>query len=127
MKNRVKALGGVFFKSNDPAKLKEWYKNHLGIASEEWGTQFDWRYADQPDKTGMTVWSVMREESTYFAPSEQKFILNYIVDNLDELLATLKTEGITIFEKSEESEFGKFGWILDPEGRKIELWQPLQS
>ncbi len=120
---RVLGIGGIFFKSSDPDALKAWYHEHLGIAAETWGKQFFWRDADDAARTGSTTWSVMRQESDYFAPSGAAFMVNYIVEDLDGLLAALRAEGVTVLDATEPSEFGKFGWVLDPDGNKIELWQ----
>lgn len=117
--SRVTGIGGIFFRARDPAKLQAWYKNHLGIDVQDWGgTVFQW--AD--DAGGATVWSV--GDGQNFAPGTASFMINYRVSDLRQLLATLRAEGCEVLEKSEESEFGKFGWVIDPEGNKIELWEP---
>ena len=119
---RVTGIGGVFFSAQDPAKLQAWYKAHLGIDVQEWGgTAFLW--ADDPRSAqGSTVWSV--GTGSYFAPSKAPFMVNYRVADLHGLLKVLREEGCEVFEKVEESEFGMFGWVMDPEGNKVELWQP---
>jgi predicted enzyme related to lactoylglutathione lyase len=127
MKQRVKALGGIFFKSQDPSKLKKWYADHLGIDAGDWGAKFEWRWSDAPDKTGTTAWSIMKAESPYFDPSKQQFMINYIVEDLDALLTAFKSEGIEVLDQQESSDFGKFAWIMDPEGQKIELWEPAKK
>lgn len=122
---RVTGIGGIFFKASDPKALGAWYQRHLGIEVEDWGgCAFRWASEDNPGGTGTTVWSPFREDTTYFAPSNASFMINYRVDDLHALLAALRAEGCTVDEKTEESEFGKFGWVIDPEGNKIELWQP---
>lgn len=122
---RVTGIGGIFFKASDPKALGAWYQRHLGIEVEDWGgCAFRWASEDNPGGTGTTVWSPFREDTAYFAPSTASFMINYRVDDLHALLAALRAEGCTVDEKTEESEFGKFGWVIDPEGNKIELWQP---
>ncbi|MEO8274881.1 MAG: VOC family protein [Thermoanaerobaculia bacterium] len=123
--NRVSGIGGIFIKAKDPVALRDWYRVHLGIAIEEWGgAAFSWRSPGNPEGIGSTVWSIMPETSTYFAPSTSTFMVNYRVEDLDAVLAALRAEGCAVDEKSEATEFGKFGWVVDPEGNKIELWQP---
>lgn len=122
---RVTGIGGVFFKAKDPVRLAAWYRDHLGIPVEEWGgAVFPWASPENPDGVGTTVWSPFPESTGYFAPSTAAFMINYRVEDLRALLALLREEGCTVDEKVEESELGKFGWVLDPEGNRIELWQP---
>jgi predicted enzyme related to lactoylglutathione lyase len=122
---RVTGIGGVFFKANDAGKLRNWYRTHLGIEVAEWGgCQFSWRDSENPAGTGHTVWSISEQSSNYFAPSTAPFMINYRVADLHALLAALRREGCRVEDKVEESEFGKFGWVIDPEGNKVELWQP---
>ncbi len=122
---RVTGIGGVFFKASDPKNLKEWYSKHLGItASDESGTVFEWRTNGNTDQKGHTVWSVMPNTTKYFDPSKSSFMFNYRVENLAWLLEQLRKEGVKVDEKVEEYEYGKFGWIFDPGGNKIELWEP---
>jgi predicted enzyme related to lactoylglutathione lyase len=121
---KVTGIGGIFFKCDDPDKQKDWYNKHLGIQSESWGTQFFWRKDEKPEEKGYTVWSPFKKETPYFNPSEKSFMINYRVENLFALLDELKKQGIEPVGKPEESDFGKFAWIMDPEGNKIELWEP---
>lgn len=122
---RVTGIGGVFFKSKDPKALCEWYRKHLGLAVEEWGgVAFRWASEDNPGGIGSTIWSPFAADATYFAPSTEPFMVNYRVHDLHALLAALRAEGCAVDDKVEESEYGKFGWVMDPEGRRIELWQP---
>ena len=121
---RVTGIGGVFFKSKDPAKTKDWYDKHLGIESGEYGAGFKWRSEEKPDETGYTAWSVFDEDSDYFNPAKKPFMINYRVENLVELLKVLAEEGVEVVGKMEEYSYGKFGWIMDPDGNKIELWEP---
>jgi predicted enzyme related to lactoylglutathione lyase len=122
---RVTGIGGIFFKAKDAGALREWYSRHLGIDVEEWGgTAFQWQTPPNPSGVGTTVWGVFEESSTYFAPSTARFMINYRVTDLDEVLEALRAEGCDVAEAIEESEFGRFGWVMDPEGNRLELWQP---
>lgn len=122
---RVTGIGGIFIKAKDPAALREWYRRHLGIDVQEWGgAAFSWAGPDNPAGVGSTNWSIMKEESTYFAPSDSRFMVNYRVENLHALVKVLREEGCTVDDKVEESEFGKFAWVMDPENHRIELWEP---
>ncbi len=122
---RVLGIGGIFFKAKDADALRAWYQRHLGIDVQEWGgTSFPWHTPERPEPDGTTVWSIFEAESTYFAPSTAPFMINYRVENLRALLDTLRAEGCTVDDRVEESEFGAFGWVMDPEGNRIELWQP---
>lgn len=122
---RVTGIGGIFFKGSDVKALNEWYKNHLGIPLNDYGSgDFDWRDKDKPEILGKTAWSIFAKDTTYFNPSNQSFMINYRVENLDELLKTLREEGVKVEDKVEEYDYGKFAWIYDPDGNKIELWEP---
>jgi predicted enzyme related to lactoylglutathione lyase len=122
---RVTGIGGIFFKAKDPVALRDWYKRHLGLALEEWGgCAFRWASDANPQGTGTTIWSVAEDTSEHFAPSRAKFMINYRVDDLHALLAALRAEGCDVDAKVDESEYGKFGWVMDPEGNRVELWQP---
>ncbi len=125
MKNRVTGLGGFFFKTKDPEKIRDWYKDRLGLNTNPYGCTFWWK--DKEGKDCSTQWSPFKEDTKYFDPSEKQFMMNFRVEDLEGLLATLKQEGVTIVGEMEEYEYGKFGWILDPEGNKIELWEPVDS
>ncbi|MGQ0723356.1 MAG: VOC family protein [Candidatus Eiseniibacteriota bacterium] len=121
---RVTGIGGVFFKAKDPDALREWYRRHLGIDVQPWGgTAFPWNEPD-PQPHGATVWSIFPDSSTYFAPSTAAFMINYRVENLAAVLAELRAEGCDVDSRTEETEYGKFGWVMDPEGNRIELWEP---
>lgn len=123
--NRVTGIGGIFIKSPDTARLRDWYQKHLGIPIEAWGgTAFRWSGPHNPDGRGSTVWNVFEASSGYFSPSAAQFMVNYRVAELQPLLAALRAEGCQVDDKVEESEFGKFGWVVDPDGNKIELWEP---
>ena len=122
---RVTGIGGIFFKAKDAPALRAWYKQHLGIDVQDWGgTAFTWTDADGNPTGGMTVWSVSPETSKQFAPSNASFMVNYRVEDVHALIAALKAEGCNVLDKIDDSEYGKFGWVIDPEGNKIELWQP---
>ena len=123
---RVTGLGGVFFKAHDPKRLVEWYSEHLGLLphAEFTGVVFEWREQDDPEKPGSTVWGAFPENTDYFAPSSAPFMINYRVADLDRLLAQLRAEGVAVDDRIEETAEGRFGWISDPEGNRIELWQP---
>jgi catechol 2,3-dioxygenase-like lactoylglutathione lyase family enzyme len=121
---RVTGIGGVFFKSQDPAALRSWYREHLGVESEEWGAVFPWREQDRPERSGHTVWAPFPADSDYFPGP---LMVNYRVDDLDAVLSALRAEGVEVDDRVEESEFGRFGWIVDPDGRRVELWQPPES
>ncbi|MEO6166376.1 MAG: VOC family protein [Chitinophagales bacterium] len=125
---RVTGIGGLFFKCEDTAKQKAWYEKHLGMQMNDWGGSiFWWRDADNPDKKGSTSWSTFKNDTTYFEPGKKEFMFNYRVENLEELLKVLKEEGIEQIGEMEVFEYGKFGWIMDPEGNKIELWEPIDE
>ena len=122
---RVTGLGGLFFKAKEPKAMYEWYEKHLGIKNEPHsGAMFHWRDADDPEKTGLTVWSIFPSNTKYFGAGQQTFMTNFRVENLAELLKALREEGVTIDPKVDESEYGKFAWVTDPEGNRIELWEP---
>jgi len=127
MKKRVTGLGGVFFRARDPEAIKRWYKEHLHIDSGEHGALFLWREDENPDKKGATAWGPFPEDTDYFDPAKKEYMFNYRVENLEELLRELKNEGVEVVGKMEEYSYGKFGWIMDPEGNKIELWEPLDE
>ena len=122
---RVTGIGGVFFKAKDPKALGAWYRDHLGIPLEDWGgAAFAWNSPDNPGGTGTTVWNPFAADTAYFAPSAAPFMINYRVDDLDALLAALRSEGCDVDDRTDDSEYGKFGWVMDPEGNRSELWQP---
>jgi predicted enzyme related to lactoylglutathione lyase len=123
--SRVVGIGGIFIKAKDPDGLRAWYRQHLGMNIEEWGGMvFSWSSPDGPGASGATIWSVFEEGSDYFAHSSARFMVNYIVKDLHAVLAALRSEGCNVDTKTEESEHGKFGWVMDPEGNRIELWEP---
>lgn len=127
-KQKATGIGGVFFRAKNPAKLSAWYKQHLGLPVEDaWnGCQFHWREFKNPRKAGATVWSAFKADTNYFGKGKQGHMINYRVANLKKMLEQLKKEGVWVDPKSntEATEYGKFGWIKDGEGNRIELWEP---
>jgi predicted enzyme related to lactoylglutathione lyase len=121
---RVTGLGGIFFKSKDPKALYEWYRKHLGVESAADVSGAMWRDADHPEIPGCNVWAIFPQDTKYFSPSQSGFMINFRVDSLDELLKALREEGVQVGDKVEPSDYGKFGWIMDPEGNRVELWEP---
>ena len=125
--NRVTGIGGIFFKTKDPQQTRDWYQRHLGIESESWGALLKWRTYDDPERVATTTWSPMSADTAYFQPGDSQFMVNYRVENLEALLAVLKAEGIEQVGEMETHEYGRFAWILDPDGRKVELWEPIDA
>jgi len=121
---KVTGIGGIFFKSDDPKLMREWYAKNLGIATTDYGATFDWLEKDDPKKEGSTSWSPFKEDTKYFEPSKKDFMINYLVEDIEGLVEDLKSNGVTIVDKIEDSPYGKFVHILDLEGNKIELWEP---
>ena len=121
---RVTGIGGIFFKCQDPDNVKAWYKTHLGLNTDQWGTTFEWHQGADSTKKGYTQWSPFKDKTTYFEPSVKDFMINYRVENLEMLVDALREEGVTILDQIEAFEYGKFVHILDIEGNKIELWEP---
>jgi predicted enzyme related to lactoylglutathione lyase len=122
---RVTGIGGVFFKSPNPKALTAWYAEHLGIQLNDWGgAAFDWS-DEVPPTTGTTAWSIFPETTKHFGPGPQTAMINYRVDDLDGLLAKLEASGVAIDPKREDAGYGRFAWITDPDGNRVELWQPL--
>ena len=120
---RVTGIGGIFFKSADPKALGAWYRDHLGLDVTDWGGAiFEW--GGEGSAKGMTIWSPFKQDTTYMAPSTSSFMINFRVADLDALLAALRDEGCNVVGEPQTSEQGKFGWVLDPEGNKVELWEP---
>lgn len=124
---KVTGIGGIFFKCKDPNAMKEWYHKHLGLNTNEYGATFEWRQAEDSTKKGSTSWSPFKETTKYFEPSTKDFMINYRVDNLEALVEALKAEGVTIVDKIESFDYGKFVHIIDLEGNKVELWEPAEN
>jgi catechol 2,3-dioxygenase-like lactoylglutathione lyase family enzyme len=120
---KVTGIGGIFFRARDPARMAAWYRKHLGICAEDGHTDFVWRDIDRPDEIGRTIWSIFPADTDYFGPSRPDFMINYRVSNLDRMLAQLRQKGVEV-EKVEDYDYGRFAWITDPEGNRIELWEP---
>jgi predicted enzyme related to lactoylglutathione lyase len=121
---RVTSIGGIFFKAKDPAKLREWYAQHLGLVVNPYGSVFEWYQGADSTKKGFTQWSPFKESTKYFQPSTKEFMINYRVENMDWLLGELKKEGIEPVDSVESASYGKFVHLMDIEGNKIELWEP---
>ncbi len=121
---RVTGLGGVFYKCQNKELMLNWYRTHLGIDAQDWGAMFPLSESFAQHPTAYNVWSLFKAETTHFAPSTSSFMINFTVANLTELLAQLRLEGVEVLDKTEDGEYGKFGWLMDPEGNKIELWEP---
>jgi predicted enzyme related to lactoylglutathione lyase len=123
---RVTGIGGIFFKAKDAPLLRAWYRRHLGIDVQAWGgAAFDWTDDDGKPVGGTTAWSINAPDSDRFAPGSAAFMVNYRVKDLDALVKALKEEGCDVLEKVDQSEYGKFAWVIDPEGNKVELWEPV--
>lgn len=122
---RVRGIGGIFFKSPNPQALQAWYAKHLGIESKDgFGAMFAWKQPDEQNRDDLTIWSVFPSDTKYFEPSSASFMLNYIVDNLAGTLEELRAAGVAVDSKVETHEYGSFGWITDPDGNRVELWEP---
>jgi len=124
---RVTGIGGLFFKSKNPEETKAWYRKHLGIESGKYGGTFEWRHAEAKEKKGFTAWGPFKEDTDYFKPSPKEFMINYRVSDLEKLIEVLKEEGVEVVGEIERYDYGKFGWIMDPDGQKIELWEPVDE
>jgi len=124
---KVTGIGGIFFKSKDPKQLKIWYEKNLGLVMGEYGAQFEWRLTDDKEHKGFTLWAPFNEKTKYFQPSEKDFMLNYRVADIITLVKALKESGVTITDTIESVSYGKFVHIMDPEGNKIELWEPIDE
>ena len=125
MKAGVTGLGGVFFKSEDPKKLSEWYAKHLGLKPEPDGhVMLHWHDEEHFDKNAYSVWAPFPKDTKYLEPSTASFMINFRVANLLEMVEQLRKDGVEVDDKVEESEFGNFAWLMDPEGNRVELWEP---
>lgn len=124
---RVTGVGGIFFKCQDPELIKEWYSKHLGFHTDQYGTNFEWRQTSDPNKKGFTQWSPFKKDTDYFNPSTKDFMINFRVENLEELIIKLREENVIILDEIESYDYGKFVHILDAEGNKIELWEPVDE
>jgi len=125
--NKVTGIGGIFFKCKNPGKMKEWYGDKLGLNTNEYGSLFEFRLADEPSKKGYLQWSPFPEDTKYIEPSKKDFMINYRVNNIEKLVSDLKDTGVQVLDEIESYDYGKFVHILDPEGNKIELWEPVDE
>lgn len=124
---KVTGIGGIFFKSSNPAKIKEWYHEHLGLVIDAYGSPFEFRNASKPEEINYLQWSPFENETKYFEPSKKDFMINYRVDDLESLVRELKKQGVTICDEIQSFDYGKFIHIMDPDGNKIELWEPVDK
>ncbi len=124
---KVTGIGGVFFKCEDAGKMNDWYAKNLGIEKGPYGTSFDWREMENPEKTGSTAWSTFPKDTAYFNPSKKDFMINYRVENIESLIEQFKIDGVTIVDELSAYDYGKFIHIIDPEGNAIELWEPTEA
>ena len=124
---KVTGIGGIFFRSKNPKEVREWYGKNLGLAINDFGSPFEFRNANRPEEINYLTWNPFDEGTDYFAPSEKEFMINYRVQNIEGLVKKLRLNGVTIVDSIEEFEYGKFVHIMDPEGNKIELWEPIDS
>lgn len=125
MEKRVTGIGGIFFKTEDPDGIRNWYRERLGLDTNQWGCSFEWK--DKEGKDASTQWSPFPKDTNYFKPSQKEFMMNFRVENLEKLLETLSSEGVQVVGEMQTYDYGKFGWIMDPDGNKIELWEPVDS
>ena len=123
---KVTGIGGVFIKAKDPEKLYSWYGKYLGIQKGEFGAVFHWRELDRDKPVGKTTWALFPQNTKYFGAADNTFMVNYRVDNLDAILKNLEADGIQI-QGRQDADYGRFAWVIDPEGHRIELWEPLQD
>ena len=127
MSKKVTGVGGIFFKCKDPQKVRQWYSEHLGLVTDKYGSLFEFRQADQPEKAAYLQWSPFKEDTDYFQPSEKDFMVNFRVENIEKLVDELKKNGVQVLDDIATYDYGKFVHILDPEGNKIELWEPVDD
>ena len=122
---KVTGIGGIFFRAKDPQRTKEWYGKNLGMAINDYGSSIEFRNAHRPDEINYLQWSPFDENTDYFKPSEKQFMINYRVQNIEGLVEKLRENGVTIVDEIQAFDYGKFIHIMDPEGNKIELWEPV--
>lgn len=123
MKKKVTGIGGIFFKTRDPKATKDWYAKNLGLVTNEYGSVFEFKTADEQEKAYLN-WSPMKDDTTYFEPSKKEFMVNYRVENIESLVKELKENGVTVLDEIANYDYGKFVHILDNDGNNIELWEP---
>ncbi len=124
---KVTGIGGIFFFADNPQETKDWYAQNLGFKTDDWGATFEFRNVNKPEEIGSLQWSPFKKGSEYFAPSKKEFMINYRVQNLEGLLENMKENGVTVLDDIQTFDYGKFVHILDPEGNKIELWEPVDG
>ena len=124
---KVTGIGGIFFKSSDPVKIKEWYHKHLGLTIDAYGSPFEFRSASNPEEINYLQWSPFEKDTKYFEPSKKDFMINYRVDDLESLIEELQKQGVTLCDEIQSFDYGKFIHIMDPDGNKIELWEPVDE
>ena len=127
MRKKVTGIGGIFFTCKDPEKVKDWYRDKLGLVTNEYGSVFEFRSAEKPESKGYLVWSPFPDDTQYFQPSPRPFMINYRVENIEELVHELRASGVEICDEIASYDYGKFVHIMDPEGNKIELWEPVDE
>lgn len=120
---RVTGIGGIFIRARDREAMSAWYEKHLGLRLKDRDAEFPWREHDRPESVGRTIWSLFPADTDYFGPTRPAFMINYRVANLDRMLEQLRQNGVTV-EKTEDYDYGRFAWVTDPEGNRIELWEP---
>jgi len=124
---KVTGIGGIFFKSSNPVSIKEWYHTHLGLTIDTYGSPFEFRNTNKPEEINYLQWSPFEKETKYFEPSKKDFMINYRVDNLELLVGELQKQGVTMCDEIQSFDYGKFIHIMDPDGNKIELWEPVDE
>ena len=124
---KVIGIGGIFFKSDNPQNMRNWYSEKLGLVTNEYGSLFEFRDSDNPDQKGYLQWSPFDKNTDYFSPSDKQYMINYRVQNIEKLIENLRSEGVQIVGEIEAYEYGKFAHIIDPEGNKIEFWEPIDK
>lgn len=127
LKPKVTGVGGIFFFSDDPDQTKQWYAEHLGLEVNQWGSSFEFRNAHRPDEINYLQWSPFKSDSDYFEPSQNEFMVNYRVQNIEGLVKQLKAKGVEVIDNIQSFDYGKFVHIMDSDGRKIELWEPVDQ
>jgi predicted enzyme related to lactoylglutathione lyase len=124
---KVTGIGGIFFKSSDPTESRDWYSKHLGLKTNEYGSLFEFRQAEAPEKVGYTQWSPFGDDTKYFEPSKKEFMINFRVENIESLVQELKADGVNVLDEIETFEYGKFVHIMDNDNNKLELWEPVDA
>ena len=126
-KKKVTGIGGLFFKCKDPDGMKEWYSRNLGLITNEYGSLFEFRNTDRPEELNYLKWSPMKDNTAYYAPSKKEFMINFRVKHIEDLVEELKAGSVEVVDKIESFEYGKFVHVMDPEGHKLEWWEPIDQ